>query len=129
MKKGRYETMSIEKKYTEEEIKAIVDEEYSKLKASGKLSLDELKDVSGGDVLRDGTGQRMLFDGSPYSEAPNLVDEHIEIALAIEKAYGPDVAEIAFGKFGYEFSWGEIRHNGYRCVQRRVKGEGWIKGY
>jgi hypothetical protein len=121
--------MSIEKKYTEEEIKAIVDEEWSKLKASRELSLDELKDVSGGDVLRDGTGQRMLFDGSPYSEAPNKVDEHIELALAIEKAYGPDVAEIAFGKFGYEFSWGEIRHNGYRCVQRRVKGEGWIKGY
>ena len=32
--------MSIEKKYTEEEIKAIVDEEWSKLKASRELSLD-----------------------------------------------------------------------------------------
>lgn len=129
MKKGRYETMSIEKKYTQEEIRAIVDEEFSKLKASGELSLDELEDVSGGEVLRDGTGQRILFDGTPYSEAPNKVDEHIKLALEIEKVYGPDVAEIAFGQFGYEFSWGEIRHNGYRCVQRRVKGEGWIEGY
>ena len=55
-----------EKKYTQEEIRAIVDEECSNLKASGELSLDELKDVSGGEVLRDGTGQRILFDGSPY---------------------------------------------------------------
>ena len=31
MKKGMYETMSIEKKYTQEEIRAIVDEEFSKL--------------------------------------------------------------------------------------------------
>ena len=66
MKKGRYETMSIEKKYTQEEIRAIVDEEFSKLKASGELSLDELENVSGGEVLRDGTGQRILFDGTPY---------------------------------------------------------------
>ena len=117
----------MEKKYTEEEINAIVEEVSSKLKANGELGFNELEKVSGGQTLTDENGRRILLDGIPYSQAAEKVDEHIRLALAIEEVYGPDVAEIFFDKFGYNFAWGEIRNNGYRCVQRRVKGEfgGW----
>ena len=45
--------MDTEKKYTEEEIKAIVDEAVRKagLKADDELNPDELENVSGGDFI------------------------------------------------------------------------------
>ena len=49
--------MDTEKKYTEEEIKAIANEEIRKagLKANRELNLDEMENVAGGRNLKDGT--------------------------------------------------------------------------
>lgn len=62
--------MSTEKKYTQEEIKAIVDEVIRN--RSSELSLSELEGVSGG--------------------AEDTTEQDVEIARILEKKYNPNVA-------------------------------------
>ena len=59
--------MDTEKKYTEEEIKAIANEEIRKsgLKANKELTLDEMANVSGGDFIIKTTDGRYFGLHSP----------------------------------------------------------------
>ena len=77
--KGRYEAMSIEKKYTEEEMKAIVAEEIRKMNPgmNRELSADELESVSGGKYVVPKT----------HEEIDRLWDS----VEAVRKAHGQDV--------------------------------------
>ena len=68
--KGRFEAMSTEKKYTEEEMKAIVAEEIRN--RYSEYDINELEGVSGG--------------------AEDTTDQDVEIAWNIAKKYNPDVA-------------------------------------
>ena len=81
-KKGRYRTMS-EKKYTQEEIRTIVDGAIRKanLNSRRELSLDELENVSGG-VYR-------------VPKTHEEIDQLWDIMQGIRDTYGQDVAWIA----------------------------------
>ena len=65
---GRMKITDTEKKYTEEEIKAIANEEIRKsgLKANKELTLDEMANVSGGDFIIKTKDGRFFGLHSPY---------------------------------------------------------------
>jgi hypothetical protein len=81
--------MSNEKKYTQEEIKAIVEEELRKanLAAGRELNMDEMANVSGGSVT----------DGITYvlPKTHEEIDMKWDVIQAIVEEYGKDVAYIA----------------------------------
>ena len=78
--------MSNEKKYTREEIKAVIDEELSKANMSmGKeLSMDEMEKVSGGG-----------YNTYVVPETHEDIDKIWDAIEAIKKEYGQDVAYLS----------------------------------
>lgn len=80
--------MSNEKKYTPEEIKAIVEEELRKanLHPGGELSMDALEGVSGGGVIPKQT----YFVPKTHEE----IDAKWDIVQSVLDKYGVDVAYI-----------------------------------
>ena len=81
--KGRLQTMSNEKKYTQEEIKAIVNEELRKagLTSGQEISLDEMENVSGGGYCT-----------YVVPETHEDIDKIWDAIEAIKKAHGMDIA-------------------------------------
>jgi hypothetical protein len=79
---GRMKIMDTEKKYTEEEIKAIANEEIRKsgLKANKELNLDEMEKVSGGDFI--------IPEGTTHAD----IDAKWDVIQATLDFYGSDVA-------------------------------------
>ena len=75
--------MSNEKKYTQEEIKAIVEEELRKanLAAGRELNMDEMENVSGGGYNTD-----------VVPETHKDIDKIWDAIEAIKKAHGMDIA-------------------------------------
>ena len=71
--------MSTEKKYTQDEIKAIVDEEIAKLKGTKELSPNEMEQVAGGDVY--------------YAQTHEEIDEYWDLVQKTKDKFGTDVAE------------------------------------
>ena len=75
--------MSNEKKYTREEIKAIVDEEIARLKGTKELSPNEMGQAAGGDVY--------------YAQTHEEIDEYWDLIQRTKDKFGTDAAEqIAF---------------------------------
>ena len=114
--------MSIEKKYTEEEIREIVDEEIRKAKAleSEELSPNELENVSGGDTLYNEKGQRITADGEIFG-VPGGIDKHVQFARDLEKKHGKDVARIWLEEMGYNIGGGKSLDVGIEELLRGVK--------
>ena len=77
--------MSNEKKYTREEIRAIVDETIRKagLTPKNELSMDEMENVSGG------------YGKYDVQESHEDIDKIWDAIEAIKKAYGQDVAYLS----------------------------------
>ena len=97
--------MSNEKKYTREEIRAIVEEELRKAKVGKELSLEEMENVSGGRMLIPATHEE--------------IDRRMDIVQTILDSYGFDVAffaaleldcmpDIAGSSFGNPFRGGRV---------------------
>ena len=80
---GRMKIMDTEKKYTEEEIKAIANEEIRKagLKPGRELNPDEMEKVSGG-------------HGARIFKSHKEIDEVMDIICNVWDTYGRDVAAI-----------------------------------
>ena len=89
--------MDTEKKYTEEEIKAIANEEIRKsgLKANKELNLDEMEKVSGGDFI--------IPEGTTHAD----IDEKWDIIQTTLDFYGSDVAYLTAQKLGCAPGQGE----------------------
>ena len=77
--------MSNEKKYTREEIRAIIDEELRKagLTPENELSMDEMENASGG------------YGKYDVQESHEDIDKIWDAIEAIKKAYGQDVAYLS----------------------------------
>ena len=113
--------MSIEKKYTQEEIRAIVDEELRKLKTNCELSPDEMEKVSGGNQYYDANRQRILSTGEPYNIENAMKYE--KVARQMHDTYGNwDVAEVFIEEVGFTISNGEFRNHGTANWLNRVRG-------
>jgi hypothetical protein len=127
LKKGRYETMSIEKKYTEEEMKAFVAEEIRKMNLgmNRELSADELESVSGGNYVVPKT----------HEEIDRLWDS----VEAVRKGYGQDVAyhyaselnlssSPSAAKFA-EYGTGHYRKIMHDVLDGKIKLDGGLDSY
>ena len=92
--------MDTEKKYTEEEIKAIANEEIRKagLKANKELNLDEMEKVSGGRTHEE-------------------IDQNCDILKGILAQYGPDVAVFTAQKMGLISGDGD--HPGWNALDSK----------
>ena len=119
--------MDSEKKYTPEEINAIVDEELRKanLSSQKELNLDEMENVSGGadDFLK----------GTEYivPKTHEEIDAKWDVIDAILKAYGRDVAWLAAAKlncvasYAYildEYGTGVLRDYMHRRLDGKITG-------
>ena len=89
--------MDNEKKYTEEEIKAIVDEAIRKagLKMDDELNPDELDNVSGGDFI--------IPEGTTHAD----IDAKWDVIQATLDFYGSDVAYLTAQQLGCAPGQGE----------------------
>ena len=79
--------MSIEKKYSEEEIRSIVDEAKAKLGMNRELSTDELESVSGGVGPEDA-----LRHEYPLPKTHEEIDQRWDAVQIAKEKYGDEVA-------------------------------------
>ena len=125
--KGRYEAMSIEKKYTEEEMKGIVAEEISKMNLgmNRELSVDELESVSGGDLVIPQTHEE--------------IDQLWDTIQSIKETYGQDVVWFAAcemhatsspspSQFA-EYGTGVYRRKMHDILDGKIKLDGGLDSY
>lgn len=119
--------MDSEKKYTPEEINAIVDEELRKanLSSQKELNLDEMENISG--------GSDDFFKGTEYRvpATHEEIDAKWDVIDAVYKAYGRDVAWITAAKlncvasYAYildEYGTGVLRDYMHRALDGKLTG-------
>ena len=94
----RMKTMSNEKKYTREEIRAIADEEIRRMKENGELNPDEMAGISGGnDYISN--NKLVTYNGEVLSA--ETIRRDTAIAREIAKTYNKDVARVFLEEAGY----------------------------
>ena len=112
-----------EKKYTQEEIRAIVDEAFNKAKLNARreLNLDEVQTVSGGNQYFDADGNRILKTGEPY--CIETAEKYAKEAMSLYEITGNwDVPETFLDDLGFSLNWGELRNDGIAHWLEKVRG-------
>ena len=112
--------MSTEKKYTQEEIKAIVDEEIGKanLAMGTDLKMDEMETVAGGGLATKYGATDIEY---PYPKTHADIDARWNVIQRLKETYGNDIAlDMAIKMNLYAGAPEQFAHYGIDVYRRRM---------